>query len=98
MLDGQVSELFSIFEIILQEVEERDVVGSHGHHDLVLLLEALEALNGLLDLFVLDEVDALGNLHFTLYLGKVGCLEGFTGVVVSLNDILIDEWSNEFGR
>ena len=72
MLNGQVSEMLSVLKVILKEVQERDVVRGHGHHDLVFLLEALEALDSLLDLFVLDEVDSLGNLHFGLNFWQIG--------------------------
>ena len=50
MLDGQVSEVLSVLEVVLEEVQERDIVGGHGHHNLVLLLESFEALDSLLDL------------------------------------------------
>jgi len=95
MLDDQVGEGLGIFEIVFEEVQERNVVRGHCHHDLVFLLEALEALNGLFDLLVFDEMDTLCDFHLTLNLRKVGGLEGFAHIVVTMDDILVDEWSHK---
>ena len=57
MLDSEISERFSILEVVLKEIQEGNVVGGHSHHNLVLLLEALETLNGSLDFLVFDVVD-----------------------------------------
>ena len=89
--------MLSVLEIILEEVKERDVVGGHCHHDFVLLLETLEALDSLLDLLVLDEVNGLGNFHFRLNLRKVGGFQSLDDVVVSSEDVLLDERSNKLG-
>ena len=89
--------MLSVLEIILEEVKERDVVGGHCHHDLVLLLKALEALNGLLYLLVLNEVDSLGDFHFGFNLRQVGGFQSLDDIVVSSKDVLLDERSNKFG-
>ena len=97
MLYGQIGEMFRILEVVLQEVQERNVVRSHGHHDLVLLFEALEALDSLLDLLVLDEVDRLGDFHLGFDLGQVGRFEGLDDVVVPGKDVLLDERRDKLG-
>lgn len=95
MLDGNISERFSTFEVVLKEVEERDVVGSHGHHDFVLLFEAFETLDGLIDLFVLNIMDGFCDFHFALNFWKVGGFESFADVIITIDNVLIDEWGNE---
>ena len=89
MLDREITELFSSLEVILKEVQEGDVVGSHGHHDLVLLLKGLERFDGSLDLLVLDVVNGLGDLHLALDLWEISCLESFNHVVVTDDHILL---------
>ena len=91
VLDSEVSEVLSVLEVILEEVEERNVVGGHRHHDLVLLFESLEALNSLLNLLVLDKMDCFGNFHLGLDLGQVCSLQRLDDVVVASEDILLDE-------
>ena len=74
VLDSEISEVLGVLKIVLEEVKERDVVGGHSHHDLIFLLEALKALDSLLNFLVLDEMDGLGDLHLRLDLGKVSSL------------------------
>ena len=97
VLNSEISERFSTLEIVFQEVQERDVVRSHSHHDLVFLLKAFETLDSSFDLLVLDVMDALSDLHLTLNLWKVSGLKGLTSIVITINDVLIDERSNQFG-
>ena len=97
MLDGQVSEVLSVLEVVLEEVQERDIVGGHCHHNLVLLLESFEALDSLLDLLVFDEVDGFGDLHFGLNFGKGCSFESLDHIIVASENIFLDEGSNELG-
>ena len=97
MLDGQVSEVLSVLEVVLEEVQERDIVGGHGHHNLVLLLESFEALDSLLDLLVFDEVDSFGDLHFGLNFWKGCSFEGLNHIIVASENVFLDEGSNELG-
>jgi hypothetical protein len=97
VLNGQVSELLGILEVVFKEVQERNVVGSHSHHDLVLLLESLEGLNSSLDFLVLDVMDRLSDFHLRFDLRQVSSLESLNDVVVSIDNVFFDEWSNHFG-
>ena len=91
MLNGKVTELLGGLEVVFEEVQEGDVVGGHGHHDLVFLLEGLEGLDRALDLLVLDVVDGLGDLHLGLDLGQVGRLQRLDHVVVAHYHVLLDD-------
>jgi len=98
MLDSEVCEGLGIFEVILKEVKEGYVVRSHGHHDLIFLFEALEAFYSSLDFLVFDIVDRLGDFHLTFYLREVGGFQSLTSIIVSVDDVLVNKWSDKFGR
>jgi hypothetical protein len=97
VLDGEIGEGLSGFEIVLQEVEEGDVVRSHSHHNFIFLFESLEALDGSLNLFVLDVVDSLADFHLGFDFGKRGSLKCFADVFITSDDIVFNERSNELG-
>ena len=97
MLDGEIGKVFSGLEVVLKEVEERDVVGSSGHHDFVFLLKGLEGGDGLLDVLVLDVVDGFGDLHLRLNLGEVGLFEHLADPVEALDDVVLNKRSDELG-
>jgi len=96
MLDSQVGELFGIFEIVFQEIEERDVVRGHSHHDLVFLFESLEALDSCFDLLVLDVVDGFTDFHLTFDLGEGCCLQCLNDILIPGNNVVLDEGGDQF--